>query len=552
MSILGDLKMYSRFAWGLRSFLRHPISLEEARAIVRERMAQREDNFLRLVEKGIFGYPRSPYRPLLKLARCELGDIQSMVRARGLEKTLHVLREAGVYVTFEEFKGRQPIIRDGHVFPVQAHAFDNPYLSRCYHAQTGGSTGAGTRVPIDLDHLAAQAPHLMLTHEAHDLLHVPLAVWYGMFPDCSGINAILRNFRHERLIDRWFTPLIARDLRPSLKYRLANHGFLALVRLFGGTIPQPEPVRLDQASVIARWVAQTLKTEGACQVAAGAVSRALRVCIAAREEGLDFTGAVLWGGGEPPTPAKVREMTRIGVRWIPGYWMTEAGMVGGGCARPADGNDIHLFKDALALIQHPCQVPGSEVTVDAFHFTSLLPTAPKLMLNFQSDDYGVIESRSCGCPLESYGFTEHLRHIRSFHKLTGEGVTLVGSEMIQILEEVLPARFGGSSLDYQLLEEEDEEGLTRLNLLVSPRVEIPNETIVVETVLEALRRSSVAADCAGAIWKQAGTLRVKRMEPVWTARGKLMPLHVQRRSESSTHAQAEDFLNDPVESQVSE
>lgn len=57
--------------------------------------------------------------------------------------------------------------------------------------------------------------------------------------------------------------------------------------------------------------------------------------------------------------------------------------------------------------------------------------------------------------LEAYGFTEHLREIRSFHKLSGEGMTLVGSEMITILEEVLP-RFRGSPLDHQLLEEEDE------------------------------------------------------------------------------------------------
>ncbi len=57
---------------------------------------------------------------------------------------------------------------------------------------------------------------------------------------------------------------------------------------------------------------------------------------------------------------------------------------------------------------------------------------------------GVIEQRSCGYPLESYGYSEHLREIHSFRKLTGEGVTLVGNEMVRILEEVLPARFGGS------------------------------------------------------------------------------------------------------------
>ena len=48
-------------------------------------------------------------------------------------------------------------------------------------------------------------------------------------------------------------------------------------------------------------------------------------------------------------------------------------------------------------------VPGFDITVDGFCFTTLLPTAPKLLLNAEIDDYGVVETRSCGCPLESYG-----------------------------------------------------------------------------------------------------------------------------------------------------
>jgi hypothetical protein len=155
------------------------------------------------------------------------------------------------------------------------------------------------------------------------------------------------------------------------------------------------------------------------------------------------------------------------------------------------------------------------------------------MLNVESDDYGLIESRPCGCLLESYGFTEHLRHIRSFRKLTGEGVTLVPGDMIRILEEVLPARFGGSPLDYQLLEEEDENGFTRLSLLVSPEIEIAEEAAVTEVVLDALAQGGVSAVLAQATWSQADTLRVKRMNPVLTSRGKLMPLHSRRYSAST-------------------
>src|SRR3989304_1700231 len=135
MGILGDLKMYARFAWGLRGFLRHTLPLEEAKAIVKKRLEEREMNFLRLVKKGIYGYPKSPYLPLLKLAGCEFGDMEKMVKDKALEGTLLALREAGVYVTFEEFKGREPIVRSGKVIPVCIHDFDNPYLTYYYCAE---------------------------------------------------------------------------------------------------------------------------------------------------------------------------------------------------------------------------------------------------------------------------------------------------------------------------------------------------------------------------------------------------------------------------------
>jgi hypothetical protein len=68
---------------------------------------------------------------------------------------------------------------------------------------------------------------------------------------------------------------------------------------------------------------------------------------------------------------------------------------------------------------------------------------------------------------------------------------------------------------------------------VSPRVLIEDEQQVIETVFEAMSRSSVGADSARDIWSQAGTLRIKRAEPVWTARGKLMPLHLLRHDQKT-------------------
>ncbi len=139
-----------------------------------------------------------------------------------------------------------------------------------------------------------------------------------------------------------------------------------------------------------------------------------------------------------------------------------------------------------------------------------------------------METRSCGCPLEALGFTDHVREVYSFRKLTSEGLTLMGSRVIRILEEVLPARFGGSALDYQLDEEEDERGLTRLNLIVNPAVPIADEAAVIQTLLNSLGPKTQA------ILKQAHTIRVKRTAPKVSGRGKLMPLNLLRRATSAT------------------
>jgi len=514
MALFDSLAMYARFGLGLGGFLRHTITLDDARAMIRRRLEDREPNFLRLVEKGIFGYRRSPYRPLLDAAGCELGDIRQMVRSGGLEDTLRKLRRAGVVVTFEAFK---------------AGDFRNPYLSASYRAQSSGTTGAGTRVDIDLDNLAAQASQMLVAQDAHGVARAPMAVWRSMLPDGSGIANILRAARFGNVPEKWFSPITSRDLRPALRFRLATAGIVALARLAGRPIPSPELVTMDQAEVVARWAVATREARGACVVRAH-VSMALRVCLAAREKGWNLTGVTFMSGGEPPTPAKVAAITGTGASWLPVYVSSDVGFIGAGCARPVDGNDLHLFTDGLAVIESPRQVPGSDAPVSAFCFTSLLPSSPMLLLNVESDDCGVIESRRCGCPLEACGLTEHVRGVRSFRKLTGEGVTLVGTDMVRILEEVLPRRFGGSPLDYQLLEEEDERGYTRLFLVITPAIQIDNEAAVVGTVLDALRESSVAADLTAALWGQAGTLRVRRAEPAWTARGKFMALDKARQA----------------------
>jgi hypothetical protein len=139
-----------------------------------------------------------------------------------------------------------------------------------------------------------------------------------------------------------------------------------------------------------------------------------------------------------------------------------------------------------------------------------------------------METKNCGCLLEEMEFNQHLYNIRSFAKLTGGGVTVVGSNLVHIMEEVLPRKYGGGPADYQLLEEEDDRGQTYLSLVVSPIVGKIDEGSVIATVLGELRRTDSGGKLAAGIWSQAKALQVKRMNPISSA-GKVMTLHLAKK-----------------------
>jgi hypothetical protein len=210
---------------------------------------------------------------------------------------------------------------------------------------------------------------------------------------------------------------------------------------------------------------------------------------------------------------------------VPRYFTTEIDIIGCGCPGAAAADDVHFFHDSLALIEHQRKVEHTDTYVNAFHFTNLSLSAPKIMLNVESDDYGVMETHSCGCLFEQLGFVRHLHHIRSFAKLTGSGMTIIGSDFVHILEKVLPQKYGGGATDYQLLEEEDNNGQTRLNLIVSPSVGAINDSEVIKTVLSELHRSVRSGKLAAGFWSQINTLQVKRIYPM-SSSGKVMTLHL--------------------------
>ncbi len=513
---------YAGFLRALPSFLRQRLTEADARAIVQRRLAERQSNFVATLERAVFQNPTSPYRKLMSVAGCSPADVRELVAAEGVEGALAALREAGVYVSFEEFKGTRPIVRGGQTVTARPEDFDNPAVSHYHAVATGGSTGGARRVLMDLEHLTARLPMILLGDIYHELFGIPTVFWFEI-PPGNGLDSVLQRVPVQNIPERWFSPIKGGGDGAAWRFRLATAAAVAVAKASGSSIPSPEYLPLSEAHVIAEWARDALRRRGGCGIRAH-VSKALRVCVAARDAGIDLTGAIFVIGGEPPTPAKVAEIRRAGARFYSNYYFTEGGPIGSSCTTSDHPNEQHFHADHLALIQAERVVPGFEMSVPSFHFSTLLPSAPKVLLNVESDDFGVIDTRACGCPWEQLGLTSHIRDIRSFRKLTGEGVTLIGSDMEQILEQELPARFGGSSLDYQLVEEEDERGLTRLTLLVHPSVPLADDAAAIEAVLASLARRGGAADLSRGVWSQAGSFRVRREPPHYTSRGKLLPL----------------------------
>src|SRR5262249_18607821 len=186
--------------------------------------------------------------------------------------------------------------------------------------------------------------------------------------------------------------------------------------------------------------------------------------------------------------------------------------------------------EAVALVAGPDGQPARGASIRPFLFTSLLSSDPQLLFNVENGDYGILEERDCGCAMERAGLKVHLHHIRSYEKFTSEGMNYFYGDLFDIFEQRLPAEFGGGPGDYQLVEEEDEQGRTRLTLRVDPKIANLDEAKVIERLREHLASGSWQKEFQVRVWYDAGTFRIRREAPHASARGKILPLHLSRSS----------------------
>jgi hypothetical protein len=527
-----DLKMFVRYGLGLRHFLKTPLTLEEGRRRIAGNLQNRERLLLRLIEKGVFENPASPYRKLLYHAGVEFGDLVKGVHEDGVEATLHKLYGEGVYLSYDEFKCRTPIQRGNLSFVVRPKDFDNPFLAQHYEVTTGGSRGVGTRVIVDFEIMANDAAYHNLLEDEFATIHHPLALWRPLPPAVAGIYRALRMAKVGRPIEKWFTH---NKFRPTLA--TAHYYLFSAVAIYGSRfsrnpLPFPEFVPLDNVRLILRWLEEKKKA-GRSGVIFTQTTSAVRVCRAALETKNDISGSVFFVGGEPYTAAKAEILTQAGCRGVPIYAMTELGDVGEPCPYPRVLDDFHFLEDKLALVQQSKPIANSGLSVGAFFYTTLLSSSPKLLLNVDCGDYGTLERRDCGCSLGELGLRTHIGEIRSYDKLTSEGMTFFGSELMRLTDHVLPRKFGGYPSDYQFVEKE-EDGIPRVQIRVSPRIGRLDEPALVAVVLSTLRSYPGAKKLMADRWRDARTLRVVRSEPVATMAGKTLPLHILSKAKRKT------------------
>ena len=502
--VFGDLKLLGRYAARPATACRAPVLDADCHELLRQGMANREQSFLRLLETVILAQPENPYRALLEHAGVEIGDVAALVETHGLEGALDVLYDAGVYVTHDEYRGRVPVRRGSLELAFDVDATVNVSRSPGARRAKRRVARAGSEKPpeprgADARRRIRRPVPLRLRPE-----RAACARLVSGAADPSGIGNVLALTKAGTTPERWFYPTAIGEQPESAKARALIAVTVASGRLGGARFPYPRHLPPERAHEIAEWAGRKVAA-GTPPLIAANPSASARISAAAAERGIDLSGTFFRMGGEPFTPAKQALLASVGATGACFFYNGEVGGLSGvPCADPAAVGDVHLCSHRLALSTRDVELRDGS-TVPALCLTTIHHTVRATAINLVTDDFAVVEERECECELGTLGLRTHLHSIRSFEKLTGEGVSFLGEPLIELVERVLPARYGGALTDYQFVERETD-GITRLALRASSRVGPLDASAVVETVLAHLEPRTARAQVMASLWRAAGTI----------------------------------------------
>jgi hypothetical protein len=469
----------------------------------------------------VFARPSNPYHKLFQWAGCTYPDLEKAVQADGLEATLEKLWKAGVYLSHDEFKGKQAIRRGGREITSKPDDFSNPLVRGTLECPTSGSRSSRTFTRRSLECQIYHEAQLALGLEESTTAGQAFVGLMPMLPSTAGLRWMTYLIRRGYRVDRWFS--MRGRVRDAFHYQALTYFLLLETRALGVRIPLPVSLPENDFLPVAQWIARR-QSEGVRCILRTSVSPAVRVAAAALEGNLDISGAQFLLGGEALTDAKRAVFDRAGVEAFPRYGINELGPIGWACRHMNTGNCVHVFRDSLALVSRRRTAPLSDVEVDSLLFTTLLPYSPLVLVNAEMDDSGVLGPARCDCSLTALGLTQQVSNIYSYGKLTGQGMTLVGSDVLRLLEEVLPNKFGGTPVDYQLVEQEGA-AQTEVELRVHPRIHLRSTDEVKAFFLAEIRKLYGGA-LTFRSWTHTDGLHVVAAEPYVSGGRKVLPLHL--------------------------
>ncbi len=498
----------------LARFFRREPSVASGLVSLRTAIATREERFLAMARREIYGRPRAVYARLLARAGCTYEDLLALVGADGLEAALARLAAEGVRLTEAEFRGRVDVERSGLRMRVCADDLVPARFDVGLLANSSGSGGSPLPClyPMEWMELEACVVEAFLgAHALHDHVH---ATDDARLTGGAGPKFMAYLGRHGIGCARWFVrdvPLagaLVRSYHAIVARELAFAG-----RWFGRGFPRPTAATDVE---VAAWIGSERRAGRHCCVRL-AVGRAVDVVRAAANAGIALDGTVFIASGEPLTAARRRAIEASGARVIPQYGFVPGGLLGVGCGHPTAPDDMHVMAHTLAVVGDP----EPDATRRRLLVTTLNARAPSIQLNVENGDVAEIVDRDCGCLLGETGLRRHVARVGSDRQVTLGGTKYPVEDLVALVEQRLPEQCGGSVGDYQLVEEQESDGRGYLTLRVHPRVTCRASTDLLAALRDGLATGSRGASFITDLWSRRGLLRVVRQAPSASARGKV-------------------------------
>jgi hypothetical protein len=504
-------------ARGLHWLVTHPVSVGEAEQIVVDEIDRRGRRLVDSIERLAWPFAESPTRRLLVAAGLEPADVAALVTDQGIVGALEHLRDLGVYVSYEEYQGKVPARRGSSTFEFSPPDFFNPVTKADYLATTGGSRSQGAPVELSFAWQRRQGVQRSIQLDQAGVRGSPTATWLPVFPSAAGFGAVMKLTAGGNRPERWFSQIPTDMAGISNQKMVANRFLPALNALARTGLPSPEYVPTSHPEPVVTWLADAVRRHGSAAIT-GYASSLTAAARWATDHVVDLAGVVAFPSSEPVTAGKLEAMRSSGMTPYPTYAFVPEGTVALTCEFCED-EEYHLWDHEIGVITRR-RSRGDGTDVDAFLLTSLADEAPRVLLNVENDDYGVVRHDvDCACHIARLGARTRISHIRGISKVVAAGISLDGETFDRMVEVDLPERLGGGAGDYQFVEREELSGTT-VTLRVNPDIDASDEQC--REAVGGLLRGTDNGVLADAVWARNGGLRIERSTPIITRAGKTL------------------------------